>query len=227
MQSAKRVTLVPPDQTGGSQEDNPDSGPISVNEVQTEKVDKIKFKISDKIHRFIKVILKLAKYQSYDDSLRIKSRSGNYLEQSNIVDLLTHAMAPGKVLHGEEEFIALLASCGVDPELILNENLKAKLIRFQSQGPSKSSANKEIIKNVISKAEMESNISDTPKPINKGNKKFIIVNEDGGEIESRPRQFKRKIIPSEHDDVNYKRKRADYDDDSIDDDMIDHTKWRM
>ena len=145
MQSAKRVTLVPPEQSGGSQEQTADSGSISVEVGKSEKFDKIKDKIYDKIHRFIKVIFKLAKHDSYDDeTLRIKSRNGGYIDQTNIVYLLTHAMSLGKVLHGEEEFIALLSSSGVDPELILNENVKSKLMRYRTQ--SYPSTNKEILK---------------------------------------------------------------------------------
>ena len=78
MQAAKKVTLVPPKQMGGSiDEMRPaDSGSLCI---EVDKVDKIKHKIYDKIHLFIKVILKLAKYEAYDaDSLRIKSKNGNF-----------------------------------------------------------------------------------------------------------------------------------------------------
>ena len=97
------------------------------------KSDKIKTKIYDKIHRFIKVILKLARNVGYDDELRIKLSNGKYLEKTNIIDLLTHAMSIGKVLYGENEFIELLSNSNIDPDLIINENVKLKLIQFKNK----------------------------------------------------------------------------------------------
>ena len=131
MLSAKEVTLISPDQSGGGRGDV-NGDPIDVGiKKHDEKSDKVKLKIYDKIHRFIKVILRLAKYDSYDDEYRIKSENGDYVKRSNIVDLLTNSMSPGKILHGEEEFISLLARANVDPELLLNENIKSKLLNYQ------------------------------------------------------------------------------------------------
>src|SRR6266700_2832020 len=115
MQSAKKITLIPPkdfEQYGGGNNENLSKGVLS-SEVE-EKKDPIKTKIYDKIHRFIKVILKLAKNVGYDSEFRIKLKNGKYLEKTNIVDLLTHAMSVGKVLYGENEFIELLATSDVD-----------------------------------------------------------------------------------------------------------------
>ena len=127
MQSAKRVILVPPSQTGGSIE--ADSGSLAIDVGKTEKIDKIKFKIFDKIRRFCQVIMDLAENKSYDrNTLKIRKSDGSYLDKSNVVDLLIHAMSVGKVLYGEDEFIALLAKCNIDPDLIMNENVKTKLI---------------------------------------------------------------------------------------------------
>ena len=133
MHSAKRVILIPAklDQYGGGDDSDQMNGSLSL---PVEKpTDKIKSKIYDKIHRFIKVILKLARNVAYDEDLRVKLKNGKYLEKSNIVDLLTHAMSVGKVLYGEEEFIQLLAESDVDPELIINQNVKLKLIQFKNK----------------------------------------------------------------------------------------------
>ena len=230
MHSAKKVTLVPPEQTGGAAEDEViDSGSYSGEVSKNEKYDKIKYKIYDKIHRFIKVILKLAKSNSYDEeSLRIKTKNGTYLEKSNIVDLLTHSMSIGKVLHGEDEFIALLAENNVDPDLILNENVKSKLLRYRNIPASK----KEVTQRIINKKDDEVQVVDKPKEIRKGNKKFIVVNaNDEQEIgnDEPTSGFKRKITPLDEDSHQNKRKRTDTDEneDSVDDEMIDNTRWKI
>ena len=240
MQSAKRVTLVPPEQDGGSVDFIPESGSYVGEPVRSEKTDKIKFKIYDKIHRFIKIILKLAKSESYDEGLRIKSRNGKFLEKSNIVDLLTHAMSAGKVLHGEEEFIGLLAECGVDPELILNENVKSKLEQYMNKNSSiRRIAFKPTQTVERNPSERTDKIRDTPKVVRKGNKKVILVDtpEDQEETFEEPTQsFKRKIDEYDADDEEEvtqipapKRKRVEInlDDDSVDDEMIDNSRWKI
>ena len=135
MSFAKKVTLIPHEnQIGGGIVASEDSGQLSSEVEKTKsKSDKIKFKIYDKIHRFIKIILKLARSVGYDENLRIKLKSGNYLENSNIVDLLTHAMSAGKILYGENEFIELLHESQVDPDLIINDNVRSKLIEFSNR----------------------------------------------------------------------------------------------
>ena len=128
MQSAKKVTLVMPElsQEGGSAENGVSNIDVNTNE----RFNKIKNKIYEKIHRFIIVILKLAKMNCYDDFLRIKSENGDFLDKSNIVDLLTNSMTVGKILYGEDQFIVLLSKAKVDPKLILNENVRNKLIEY-------------------------------------------------------------------------------------------------
>ena len=139
MLSAKKVVLIPANsgmnQYGGG-ETNEENVGVLTSDVKN-KEDRIKTKIYDKIHRFIKIILKLARHVGYDNDLRIKLKNGKYLEKSNIVDLLTHAMSVGKVLYGENEFIELLADSDVDPELIINENVRSKLIHFKNKGHSR------------------------------------------------------------------------------------------
>lgn len=219
---AKKVTLVPPSQTGGSDEN---SGEISI---PIEKTDKIKLKIYDKIHRFIQLSLQLANHKAYDEQNRIKTESGNYLEKSNLVDLLTQAMSPGKVLHGEQEFIALLSRCNVDPDLILNDNMKSKLINMKT----KKSFNKEISQNVLDESESTESFEKS-RPVKKGNKKFIVVNDDQEmELELSPRSFKRKILidndEAEPVIINNKRKRSDeHDPDDVEDHMINQQKWQI
>jgi len=130
MLSVKKVTLIPAkeNQSGGGADE---MGTLI--EPVEKSADKIKSKIYDKIHRFIKIILKLARTVGYDEDLRIKLKNGKYLEKSNIVDLLTHAMSVGKVLYGENEFIELLSESDVNPDLIINDNVRIKLIQYKNR----------------------------------------------------------------------------------------------
>ena len=171
--------------------------------------------------------MKLAKLDSYDDLLRIKTRNGNYLDKSNIVDLLTHSMSAGKVLHGEEEFIALLARSGVDPELILNENVKSKLIGYSGRTPTHSDQKSEITQNILAESE----------PKNKRKRVITVDNDKEIELEiSRPNSFKRKIdLTDDNEDEmdlglhNVKKPKISnqFDEDSVDDSLISPAKWRI
>jgi len=81
-----------------------------------------------KVPYIIKVALKLATINGYDDQYRIRNRNGKYLVNTNVHDLLNHCMSVGRKLTAENEFIELLAEADIDPDWILNENVKAKLI---------------------------------------------------------------------------------------------------
>ena len=81
----------------------------------------------EKFNKIINICLDLARVSAYDASGRIKSRNGKFVENSNVTLLLEHAMSPGKLLIGEQEFLEMLANANVNPDLILNENVKAKL----------------------------------------------------------------------------------------------------
>ena len=230
MQSAKKVTLIPPkeNQIGGnleSEEIDSENGKISSS---VEKpTDKVKSKIYDKIHRFIKVILKLARTVGYDEDLRIKLNNGKYLEKSNIVDLLTHAMSVGKVLYGESEFIQLLAESDVDPNLIINDNVRLKLIQFKNKNKSNKNFEEEnekiVVKSIQSHKKPQEALRNEPiKVVKKGPKKIIVVNEDGATVDLDQ--------PNEMDNESESLKRKFHlvdEDDSVDDEMIDSTKWKV
>ena len=249
MQSVRKVKLVPPkNQIGGGEltSGTTDTGSLSS---PVEKItDKIKSKIYDKIHRFIKIILKLARTVGYDNDLRIKLKNGKYLEKSNIVDLLTHAMSVGKVLYGESEFISLLAESNVDPNLIINDNVRLKLIQFKNKTGSTYETkdyNEEIVDNSEeAEFESESNSRNQLKAIRKGNKKLIVDN--SGEIETnagKMDQKRNKNYITVHEDgatlnldspksvtrtaLKRKADELDEDEDSVDDDMIDDTRWKI
>lgn len=84
-------------------------------------------KTFNKLFRQIKLILKLAKVNAYDINGRIRNEDGSFLDNSDITHLISYAMSPGTVRKGEDTFIKLLYQANVEPELLYNNNLKAKL----------------------------------------------------------------------------------------------------
>lgn len=223
MQSAKKVTLIPArseniHQIGGGNEQEI-SGTIT-SEISP-KPDKIKSKIYEKIHKFIKIILKLARNVGYDSDLRIKLSNGKYLEKSNIVDLLTHAMSVGKVLYGENDFIELLAKSDVDPDLVINDNVRLKLLQFLNKKSN----------NTVNTEE--------PNKINSLKRKRSFDNDDDSEVfQSKKKKYAEKSKNKrsfDHDEEennemeleapNLIKKRRYIEEDSIDDDQINPDLW--
>lgn len=86
-----------------------------------------KFKVHQKLINTLQIVLKLAAIQAYDNGGRIQDRNGHFIPNSSIINLITHAMSPGKILVAEEEILTLLFKARVDPNLLLNENMRAKL----------------------------------------------------------------------------------------------------
>lgn len=78
--------------------------------------------------RELKLVLKIAFAKGYDENGRLIDSNGQVVANSDIGTLIGHALSHGKALVGESEFIQLLKRANVDPELILNENLKLKLV---------------------------------------------------------------------------------------------------
>jgi len=80
----------------------------------------------------MRVISKVAMIRGYDDDGRILMENGRYMENSDIASLMFNAMSPGKLIIGEHEFINLLKKASVNPDLILNENIRYKLLNSSS-----------------------------------------------------------------------------------------------
>ncbi len=231
MQSAKKITLVPPksdqvEQYGKGLDDLSENTGSLVTEVAP-KNDKVKSKIYDKIHKFIKIILKLARSIGYDNDLRIKLKNGTYLEKSNIVDLLTHAMSVGKVLYGESEFIELLSNSGVDPSLIINENVRMKLIQYLNKGKiyQKESDDTQISE-VHKRKRLDSNSEDNDDQNSAKKRKVDDPYKDMPVLKDQRKEVniltKEKETPSRL--KNNKKRKHSYDEDISDQD-IDKSRW--
>lgn len=81
------------------------------------------------------VVLKLALVDGYDKDGQLKDSAGKPLQGSSISDLLEHAFKSGKFLVGEKEFVDLLHKAQVEPALIVNENLRTKLLEKFNTNP--------------------------------------------------------------------------------------------
>lgn len=80
-----------------------------------------------KMTAMFQTVLKLALINGYDDQYRIRNKNGEFIANSNLLDLIHHAMSVGKNLVATNEFIDLLAEAGVEPEWLVNEHVKTML----------------------------------------------------------------------------------------------------
>jgi hypothetical protein len=81
----------------------------------------------DKSARWAKIILKLASINGFDDQLRIKREDNTFVSNSNVIALVNHTLTQAKILTGLPELIKQLHNAHVDPELVINERVKAEL----------------------------------------------------------------------------------------------------
>ena len=80
-----------------------------------------------KVPMIMRTVFNLALINGYDKHMRIRNSKGEFVPNSNLMDLLNHAMSVGKKLENITEFIDLLAEAEVDPEWIINENVRQML----------------------------------------------------------------------------------------------------
>ncbi|KAI1299853.1 hypothetical protein HDE_03677 [Halotydeus destructor] len=85
--------------------------------------------------KLLKIIMRLAAINGYNDTENIKLSDGSYMSDSDIVSLLMHVLSPGKLVNGLKEFVDLLHTAGVTPDLIVNENVKAMLQKLHRVQP--------------------------------------------------------------------------------------------
>lgn len=77
------------------------------------------------------IALRLGRIKGYDHARRILGSDGTYISGSDISMLIEEAMTPKRVLVGMDDFIKLLAKANVDPDSILNDNIKKKLVNYK------------------------------------------------------------------------------------------------
>lgn len=166
MRHAKKVMLVPQEGSG------PEFNATETQEVSTipqKKENSIRKYAYDRELKRCKILLKLAMYGGYDDLGRIKLGDGTFMEDSDIIPLLMHALSPGRNIKGINEFVDLLHRAGVSPELVINTSVRDMLMR---RGRLPRTYNRPT----------DSSPQEEPPTITKGNETIFLVN---------PRSYKR------------------------------------
>ena len=85
----------------------------------------------NKIERILNIVLKLAIFGGYNEDFNIIGRNGNPIENSSIVPLINLALNHENARIGENDFIRLLHDSNVNPNWIINENLRSKLVNYR------------------------------------------------------------------------------------------------
>jgi hypothetical protein len=153
----------------------------------------------DRFKNQVKILLKLGKLDPIDNYLRIKNENGVFIENSNIINLLHNATQDAKELVGQEAFIKLLYQAGVEPELILNQDIKSKLFKLYVQSKDTQTDNTTEPQIFTQTSPEQSMIVD---PVVKSNKRQREVEEDDDEESDEPAKKKLNWIMPENSEEN-------------------------
>ena len=142
MQYIKKMSLIPYQSGGGSNpqadfQPPPDASPAETPKVKSQLSNSIRRYARDRQTKILKVVLKLAKNGLYDHEGMFSLRNG---EKFDIVEHLMHCASPGRSIKGLDQFVDLLHKAGVDPDDIINHNVREMLLR-KTPGPRASSIN--------------------------------------------------------------------------------------
>jgi hypothetical protein len=166
----------------------------------------------------MKIILKLAKINGYDVLGRVRNKKGEYID-SSIISLINNAMTHGKLLLGQNEFISLLKEANVEPDLIYNENVRAKLINIQTNNIS-DYTNSDLSSSPIKK------IDDFK--INTANKRRIVKRKRMRNDEDLENLIEDEIQPSKKRKIQWETLKSSNDDDLINQSrMTTNNQWEI
>lgn len=84
----------------------------------------------ESLERVLRISLLLARINAYDDFLQIRSRDGQFIPESNVINFIEKLENDEPALVGEDEFLQLLKEANVPLSLIKNENIKSKLLNL-------------------------------------------------------------------------------------------------
>ena len=87
----------------------------------------------DKQTRILKIALKLARIDGFNDDLNVKAEDGSFITNSNLARLLNISQSKVKDIRGMQELIRLLFIAQIDPNYILNEFVKSKLLELHNR----------------------------------------------------------------------------------------------
>ena len=179
---------------------------IEKNEIKTNSPKKKMNLFIDKLTRIMKIFLKLANIKGYDIIGRVRNSKGDFVQDSDIISLINHSLTHGKLLLGQNEFINLLFEANIEPDLIINENIKSKLLNLYSNKTDDSNENSSVP--IIIDENKDESTTEISKPIKKSRKRKVDVMNEESKIEEEKEDIsgnkKRKLtwekIDSEEDD---------------------------
>ena len=88
-----------------------------------------------KLNLIYQLGLKLALINGYDDKFRIRNKKGDFIPNSNLLDLMHNSMTANKNLAGMSEYVELLAEANADPEWFVNQMVKSNLKALLTSKP--------------------------------------------------------------------------------------------
>ncbi|KAI1289513.1 hypothetical protein HDE_08677 [Halotydeus destructor] len=139
----------------------------AMEEPEKKKGNFIMIRAIERQRKLLRIILKLAAVNGYNDLDHIQLEDGSFLKGSDVVPLLMHALSPGKVVVGLKEFVDLLYRANVTPDLVTNENVKAMLSKLYNTQPGSRVVVKQIQtapKEPMDEYEGDTEIDDEPEP---------------------------------------------------------------
>ena len=86
----------------------------------------------NKIEKLLNIVLKIAAHKGYNEEFQIYDRNGDPISNSNIVSLVNYALSHESTKVGESDFVRILFESNVNPNWIINENLRQKLVNYTS-----------------------------------------------------------------------------------------------
>jgi len=89
---------------------------------------------NDRQTRIIKIALKLAQINGFNDDLNVKREDGTFNTNSNIAKLLSLTQIRVKNVEGMPELIRLLHQAKIDPNYIVNEMVRSRLLELRNTG---------------------------------------------------------------------------------------------
>ncbi len=86
-----------------------------------------------KQNRTDQIMKKLVEVNGYSDTtLQIRDIDGNFIRNTDVEALVGYALKPNRNPKGLEEFVDLLCEARVNPDLIINQHIREKLLRLNT-----------------------------------------------------------------------------------------------
>ena len=134
MKYCNKMTLVPYQEGGAGEEFvTAPSGATNTTSVAPRpkaKSNSIRSYALQRQSKMLQVVLKLAVAGAYDSNGEMTTSDGR---QVNVIPLILHCFTPGKAILGMDDFIQVMSEAGVDPDLVINDNVRELLLRHNTR----------------------------------------------------------------------------------------------